>query len=55
LNVSGNPRYPTRAIQVPARPNDDVQGLKADVNLLKWMLGFVLAFQVGIFIKLFTH
>ena len=27
---------------------------KADVQLLKWMMGFVLAGVVGIFIKLFT-
>ena len=33
--------------------DDDVASLKADMLLLKWMLGFVLAFQVGIFIKLF--
>ncbi|MCO5147925.1 MAG: integrase [Aquamicrobium sp.] len=33
--------------------DDDVVSLKADMLLLKWMLGFVLAFQVGIFIKLF--
>jgi hypothetical protein len=29
--------------------------VKADVLLLKWMMGFILAFQVGIFAKLFTH
>ena len=27
---------------------------KADVQLLKWMMGFVLAGVVGIFVKLFT-
>jgi len=32
-----------------------VTTLKADMNLLKWMMGFVLAFQVGIFVKLFIH
>ena len=29
--------------------------LKAEIVLLKWMLGFVLTFQVGIFLKLFIH
>jgi hypothetical protein len=29
--------------------------LKHDMSVLKWMLGFVLAFQVGIFVKLFVH
>jgi hypothetical protein len=33
----------------------DVAGLKSDVLLLKWMIGFVLAFQVAITIKLFLH
>jgi hypothetical protein len=34
---------------------DDVGALKADVLLMKWMLGFVLAFQVAILFKLFSH
>jgi hypothetical protein len=38
-----------------ARRDDDVAALKADMLLLKWMLGFVLAFQVGIIFKLFSH
>ena len=53
-----------RAIDVPedkalkaatalSRRDDEVSSIKADTLLLKWMLGFVLAFQVGIFIKLF--
>jgi hypothetical protein len=33
----------------------EIAAVKADVLLLKWMKGFVLAFQVGIFAKLFTH
>jgi septal ring factor EnvC (AmiA/AmiB activator) len=32
-----------------------VSGLAGDVLLLKWMIGFVLAFQVALFIKLFLH
>jgi len=44
-----------KAAAALSRRDDDVHGLKSDVNLLKWMLGFVLAFQIGIFIKLFMH
>jgi hypothetical protein len=33
----------------------DVTELKRDNFLMKWMLGFVLAFQVAIFFKLFLH
>jgi len=33
----------------------DVGAVKADVLVLKWMMGFVLAFQVAIFGKLFLH
>ena len=34
---------------------DDVALLKTDTSILKWMMGFVLAFQVAIFAKLFLH
>jgi hypothetical protein len=55
-----------RAIDVPedkalkaatalSRRDNDVTSLKADMLLLKWMLGFVLAFQIAIAIKLFLH
>jgi len=33
----------------------DTADVKRDVFLLKWMMGFGLAFQVAIFIKLFLH
>ena len=33
----------------------DVAELKRDSLLLKWMVGFVLAFQVAIALKLFLH
>jgi hypothetical protein len=38
-----------------ARRDDDVTGLKADVQLIKWMLGVVLAFQIAIAIQLFVR
>jgi len=33
----------------------DAAALKSDMVILKWMMGFVLAFQVAIFAKLFLH
>ena len=33
----------------------DVASLKSDMNVMKWMMGFVLAFQVAIFVKMFVH
>lgn len=33
----------------------DVAELKRDNLLLKWMVGFVLAFQVAMFVRLFVH
>lgn len=33
----------------------DVADLKRDVFVMKWMLGFLLAFQIAIVIKLFIH
>ena len=52
-----------RAIDVPeekamkaatalSRRDDDVISIKSELMLIKWMMGFVLAFQVGIFAKL---
>ena len=29
--------------------------IENDLFVIKWMMGFVLAFQVGIFVKLFVH
>ena len=42
-----------KAAAALSKRDDEVTSLKGDMLLLKWMLGFVLAFQVGIFIKLF--
>jgi hypothetical protein len=55
-----------RAIDIPedkalkaaaalSKRDDDVALLKTDTSILKWMIGFVLAFQVAIFAKLFLH
>jgi hypothetical protein len=55
-----------RAIDIPedkalkaaaalGKRDDDVTTLKADVHLMKWMLGFVLAFEIAIALKLFVH
>ena len=55
-----------RAIDIPedkalkaaaalSKRDDDVALLKTDTSILKWRIGFVLAFQVAIFAKLFLH
>ena len=55
-----------RAIDIPedkalkaaaalSKRDDDLASLKTDTAILKWMMGFVLAFQVAIFAKLFLH
>ena len=33
----------------------DMAEVKRDLFLLKWMMGFLLAFQIAIFIKMFLH
>lgn len=51
-----------RAIDVPEekamtalrKRDDDVSLIKSELMLIKWMMGFILAFQVGIFAKLFA-
>lgn len=44
-----------KAAQSLSRRDNDVSVLKADMVMVKWMLGFVLAFQVANFVKLFVH
>jgi hypothetical protein len=47
-----------KALKAAAALNErdkDVQSLKNDMGIMKWMMGFVLAFQVAIFVKLFVH
>jgi len=55
-----------RAIDIPedkalkaatalSKRDDDVASIKSELLLMKWMLGFVLAFQIAIAVKLFVH
>ena len=55
-----------RAIDIPedkalkaatalSKRDDDVASIKSELLLMKWMLGFVLAFQIAIVVKLFMH
>lgn len=44
-----------KAAAALSKRDDDVTSLKGDMQLMKWMVGFVLAFQIGIFVKLFIH
>jgi hypothetical protein len=55
-----------RAIDIPedkalkaatalSKRDDDVSSLKGELLVIKWMMGFVLAFQVAIAVKLFLH
>jgi hypothetical protein len=44
-----------KAATVLGQRDTDVASLRTDINLIKWMMGFVLAFQVAIFVKLFIH
>ncbi len=44
-----------RAATALGKRDDDVVSLKGELLVIKWMMGFVLAFQVAIFAKLFMH
>lgn len=44
-----------KAAAALSKRDDDVSLLKTDMNLIKWMVGFVLAFQLAVFVKLFVH
>lgn len=44
-----------RAAEALGKRDDDVTSIRSELLLLKWMMGFVLAFQVAIFARLFLH
>jgi hypothetical protein len=44
-----------KAASALAKRNDHVFATKADMQLLKWLLGFVLAFQVAFAFRFFGH
>ena len=55
-----------RAIEIPedkalkaatalSKRDDDVTSIKSELVLVKWMVGFVLAFQIAVAVKLFIH
>ena len=48
-------RLEIRLGDVKAELRADIAAVKAEVLVLKWMMGFILAFQVAIFAKLFLH
>ena len=53
--VSGLDRRASKLDGDVAGLKHDMADVKRDVFPLKWMMGFVPAFQVAIFIKLFLH
>lgn len=48
-------RLETKIDAVDRRLDLKITALQGEMTLLKWMMGFVLAFQVAIFAKLFLH
>ena len=44
-----------KAASALSKRDDDVVSVKSELLVIKWMMGFVLAFQVAIFARLFMH
>ena len=44
-----------KAAAALSKRDDDVTSVRSELTVIKWMMGFVLAFQVAIFAKLFMH
>jgi hypothetical protein len=44
-----------KAATALSKRDDEVSSIKGELLVIKWMMGFVLAFQVAIFAKLFMH
>ena len=56
--MAGFDVYEQRFVRVEAdiaELKQDMTEVKRDLFLLKWMMGFLLAFQIAIFVKLFLH
>lgn len=43
-----------KAAAALGKRDDDVGALKSELPVIKWMMGFVLAFQAAIFVKLYS-
>ena len=43
-----------KAAEALSKRDVDVHSIKGELAVIKWMMGFVLAFQVAIAMKLFT-
>jgi hypothetical protein len=44
-----------KAAAALSKRDDDVASVRSELTVIKWMMGFVLAFQVAIFVKLFLR
>jgi hypothetical protein len=44
-----------KAAAALSKRDDDVISVRSELTVIKWMMGFVLAFQVAIFVKLFLR
>ncbi len=56
LTAAGAPEDKARKAAEALTKNDDkLAKVDSDLAVMKWMMGFVLAFQVAIFAKLFLH
>ena len=44
-----------KAAAALSKRDDDVTSVRSELTVIKWMMGFVLAFQVAIFVKLFLR
>jgi hypothetical protein len=56
--TAGLSRRPNKALKAAAalsKRDDDVTSVRSELTVIKWMMGFVLAFQVAIFVKLFLR
>jgi len=44
-----------KAATALSKRDDEVVSIKGEFLVLKWMMGFVRAFQIAIFVKMFMH
>ena len=56
LTAAGAPEDKARkAAEALTKSEDRLAKIDGELLVIKWMMGFVLAFQIAIFLRLFTH
>jgi hypothetical protein len=55
IEAGATPEGAAKASEELASYESDLHGIRADINLLRWMVGVNTALTLAVFVKLFIH